>query len=506
MPELTITAAEITDALKRHVEAYSPEVGAEQVGRIIEVGDGIARVSGLPRAAVNELLEFEDGTMGLAMNLDEESIGAVVLGSVDSLEEEQVVRATGRILSIPVGDELLGRVVNALGQPLDGKGDVRAASTRRMEVQAPGITGRQPVHEPLQTGIKAIDSMTPIGRGQRELIIGDRKTGKTTVALDTILNQRGQGVKCIYVAVGQKNSSVAQTVRVLEEHGAFEYTVVVLASAGDPAPYKYLAPYAGCAMGQHWMEHGEHALVVYDDLSKQAEAYRQISLLLRRPPGREAYPGDVFYLHSRLLERAAKLSDERGGGSLTALPIIETKAGDISAYIPTNVISITDGQVYLQADLFYSGVRPAIDVGNSVSRVGNAAAIKAMRQVNGSLKIDLAQFRDLESFATFGSELDKASQAQLDDRGYRLTELLKQPLNAPMPVEEQVLVLYAGTRGWIDPVPIADVRRFESELLAFLRAQHAGLIEHVRTTGELPSEEEIDTALKSFTTAFGTGE
>jgi len=505
MPELTITAAEITDALKRHVEAYSPEVGAEQVGRIIEVGDGIARVSGLPRAAVNELLEFEDGTMGLAMNLDEESIGAVVLGSVDSLEEEQVVRATGRILSIPVGDELLGRVVNALGQPLDGKGDVRAASTRRMEVQAPGITGRQPVHEPLQTGIKAIDSMTPIGRGQRELIIGDRKTGKTTVALDTILNQRGQGVKCIYVAVGQKNSSVAQTVRVLEEHGAFEYTVVVLASAGDPAPYKYLAPYAGCAMGQHWMEHGEHALVVYDDLSKQAEAYRQISLLLRRPPGREAYPGDVFYLHSRLLERAAKLSDERGGGSLTALPIIETKAGDISAYIPTNVISITDGQVYLQADLFYSGVRPAIDVGNSVSRVGNAAAIKAMRQVNGSLKIDLAQFRDLESFATFGSELDKASQAQLD-RGYRLTELLKQPLNAPMPVEEQVLVLYAGTRGWIDPVPIADVRRFESELLAFLRAQHAGLIEHVRTTGELPSEEEIDTALKSFTTAFGTGE
>jgi len=505
MPELTITAAEITDALKRHVEAYSPEVGAEQVGRIIEVGDGIARVSGLPRAAVNELLEFEDGTMGLAMNLDEESIGAVVLGSVDSLEEEQVVRATGRILSIPVGDELLGRVVNALGQPLDGKGDVRAASTRRMEVQAPGIMGRQPVHEPMQTGIKAIDAMTPIGRGQRELIIGDRKTGKTTVALDTILNQRGQGVKCIYVAVGQKNSSVAQTVRVLEEHGAFEYTVVVLASAGDPAPYKYLAPYAGCAMGQHWMEHGEHALVVYDDLSKQAEAYRQISLLLRRPPGREAYPGDVFYLHSRLLERAAKLSDERGGGSLTALPIIETKAGDISAYIPTNVISITDGQVYLQADLFYSGVRPAIDVGNSVSRVGNAAAIKAMRQVNGSLKIDLAQFRDLESFATFGSELDKASQAQLD-RGYRLTELLKQPLNAPMPVEEQVLVLYAGTRGWIDPVPIADVRRFESELLAFLRAQHAGLIEHVRTTGELPSEEEIDTALKSFTTAFGTGE
>jgi len=505
MAELTISIADITAALKKNLEGFQPSLEARTVGRVTEVGDGIARVAGLPECGVNELLEFEDGTAGLALNLDEDSIGAVVLGEAEGIEEGQTVKATGRILSVPVGDAMLGRVVNALGEPVDGRGPIAGATLRRVEIQAPSIMGRQPVHEPMQTGIKAIDAMTPIGRGQRELIIGDRKTGKTTVALDTILNQRGQGVKCIYVAVGQKNSSVAQTVRVLEEHGAFEYTVVVLASAGDPAPYKYLAPYAGCAMGQHWMEHGEHALVVYDDLSKQAEAYRQISLLLRRPPGREAYPGDVFYLHSRLLERAAKLSDERGGGSLTALPIIETKAGDISAYIPTNVISITDGQVYLQADLFYSGVRPAIDVGNSVSRVGNAAAIKAMRQVNGSLKIDLAQFRDLESFATFGSELDKASQAQLD-RGYRLTELLKQPLNAPMPVEEQVLVLYAGTRGWIDPVPIADVRRFESELLAFLRAQHAGLIEHVRTTGELPSEEEIDTALKSFTTAFGTGE
>ena len=504
MAELTISIADITAALKKNLEGFQPSLEARTVGRVTEVGDGIARVAGLPECGVNELLEFEDGTAGLALNLDEDSIGAVVLGEAEGIEEGQTVKATGRILSVPVGDAMLGRVVNALGEPVDGRGPIAGATLRRVEIQAPSIMGRQPVHEPMQTGIKAIDAMTPIGRGQRELIIGDRKTGKTTVALDTILNQRGQGVKCIYVAVGQKNSSVAQTVRVLEEHGAFEYTVVVLASAGDPAPYKYLAPYAGCAMGQHWMEHGEHALVVYDDLSKQAEAYRQISLLLRRPPGREAYPGDVFYLHSRLLERAAKLSDERGGGSLTALPIIETKAGDISAYIPTNVISITDGQVYLQADLFYSGVRPAIDVGNSVSRVGNAAAIKAMRQVNGSLKIDLAQFRDLESFATFGSELDKASQAQLD-RGYRLTELLKQPLNAPMPVEEQVLVLYAGTRGWIDPVPIADVRRFESELLAFLRAQHAGLIEHVRTTGELPSEEEIDTALKSFTTAFGTG-
>ena len=424
MTELTISASEITEALRKHVTDFNPAVTAEQVGRVVEVGDGIARVSGLPEAKVNELLEFEDGTMGLAMNLDEETIGCVVLGSVDNIEEEQVVRSTGRILSMHVGDALLGRVVNALGEPIDGKGPLDNPETRRMEIQAPGITGRQPVSQPLQTGIKAIDAMVPIGRGQRELIIGDRKTGKTSVAIDTILNQKGQGVKCIYVAVGQKNSSVAQTVKTLEDFGALEYTVVVIAGAGDPAPFKYLAPYAGCAIGQEWMENGEHALIVYDDLSKQAEAYRQISLLLRRPPGREAYPGDVFYLHSRLLERAAKLSDELGGGSLTALPIIETKAGDISAYIPTNVISITDGQIFLQADLFYSGVRPAIDVGNSVSRVGGAAQIKAMRTVAGTLKIDLAQFRDLESFATFGSELDKSSQQQLD-RGYRLTELLE---------------------------------------------------------------------------------
>ena len=385
--------------------------------------------SGLPGAAVNELLEFEDGTLGLALNLDEDTIGAVVLGEVDNLEEEQTVKATGRIQTVPVGDALLGRVVNALGEPIDGKGPINSTESRRMEVQAPGIVGRQPVTEPLQTGIKAIDAMTPIGRGQRELIIGDRKTGKTTVAVDTIINQAGQGVKCIYVAIGQKNSSVAQTVATLEAHQALEYTVVVVASAGDPAPFKYLAPYAGCAMGQHWMDNGEHALIVYDDLSKQAEAYRSVSLLLRRPPGREAYPGDVFYLHSRLLERAAKLSDALGGGSLTALPIIETKAGDISAYIPTNVISITDGQVFLESDLFNSGIRPAINVGNSVSRVGSAAQVKAMKQVSGTLKLDLAQFRELEAFATFGSELDKVSQAQLD-RGYRLTELLKQPQNA----------------------------------------------------------------------------
>jgi F-type H+-transporting ATPase subunit alpha len=501
MTELTISANEITEALRKHVTEFNPTVGAEQVGRVVEVGDGIARVSGLPSAKVNELLEFEDGTLGLAMNLDEDTIGAVVLGSVDTIEEEQVVRATGRILNMPVGDALLGRVVNAIGEPIDGKGPLVNPRQRRMEIQAPGITGRQPVSEPLQTGIKAIDAMTPVGRGQRELIIGDRKTGKTTVAIDTILNQKGQGVKCIYVAVGQKNSSVAQTVKVLENFGALDYTVVVVASAGDPAPFKFLAPYAGCAIGQEWMDNGEHALVVYDDLSKQAEAYRQISLLLRRPPGREAYPGDVFYLHSRLLERAAKLSDERGGGSLTALPIIETKAGDISAYIPTNVISITDGQIFLQSDLFYSGVRPAIDVGNSVSRVGGAAQIKAMRSVAGTLKIDLAQFRDLESFATFGSELDKSSQRQLD-RGYRLTELLKQGLNAPMPVEEQCIAIYAGTKGWLDEIPVEDVRRFESELLTNFRAQHADLLATIRETGALPETTSLDAAMQSFVNGF----
>ncbi len=504
MAELTISANEITEALQRHVADYTPEVGAEQVGRITEVADGIARVSGLPGAALNELLEFEDGTLGLAMNLDEETVGAVVLGNVDKLEEEQVVRATGRILEIACGDALLGRVVNALGEPIDGKGPLNATKTRRMEIQAPGIAGRQPVGEPLQTGIKAIDAMTPIGRGQRELIIGDRKTGKTTVAIDTILNQKGLGVKCIYVAIGQKNSSVAQTVKLLEDSGAMEYTVVVVASAGDPAPFKFLAPFAGCALGQEWMENGQHALVVYDDLSKQAEAYRQLSLLLRRPPGREAYPGDVFYLHSRLLERAAKLSDELGGGSLTALPIIETKAGDISAYIPTNVISITDGQVFLESDLFYSGVRPAINVGNSVSRVGGAAQIKAMKAVAGTLKIDLAQFRDLESFATFGSELDKTSQAQLD-RGYRLIELLKQPLNAPVPVEEQVIVIYAGTKGWIDQVPVSEVKRFEEELKEYFRANQADKLDEIRTKGTLPEgmDQAIETFLKSFDTGAG---
>ncbi len=504
MAELTINADEITAALKRYVDDYTPEVGTEQVGRIVEVGDGIARVTGLPGAAVNEILEFADGTEGLALNLDEETIGAVILGEDTGLEEEQLVKATGRILSVRVGDALLGRVVNALGEPVDGKGPIHTDATRRLEVQAPGIVKRQPVFEPLQTGIKAIDAMTPIGRGQRELIIGDRKTGKTTVAVDTILNQSGLGVKCIYVAIGQKESSVAQTVATFERYGALEYTVVVLAGAADPAPFKYLAPYAGCAMGQHWMDNGEHALIVYDDLSKQAEAYRQMSLLLRRPPGREAYPGDVFYLHSRLLERAAKLSDAAGGGSLTALPIIETKAGDVSAYIPTNVISITDGQVFLESELFYAGVRPAINVGISVSRVGSAAQIKAMKSVAGTLKIDLAQFRELEAFSTFGSELDKVSQAQLD-RGYRLTELLKQGLNAPVPVEEQVLVIYAGSEGYVDNVPVSEVQRYESEVRAYFRANHAGLFEEIRTSGKLPEGDELATSLRSFTDAFDAG-
>jgi F-type H+-transporting ATPase subunit alpha len=504
MAELTIDASEITAALQRNVAEYTPAVGTEQIGRIVEVGDGIARVSGLPGAAVNELLEFEDGTLGLALNLDEDTIGAVVLGEVDNLEEEQTVKATGRIQTVPVGDALLGRVVNALGEPIDGKGPIATTESRRMEVQAPGIVGRQPVTEPMQTGIKAIDAMTPIGRGQRELIIGDRKTGKTTVAVDTIINQAGQGVKCIYVAIGQKDSSVAQTVATLEAHQALDYTVVVVAGAGVPAPFKYLAPYAGCAMGQHWMDNGEHALIIYDDLSKQAEAYRSVSLLLRRPPGREAYPGDVFYLHSRLLERAAKLSDALGGGSLTALPVIETKAGDISAYIPTNVISITDGQVFLESDLFNSGIRPAINVGNSVSRVGSAAQVKAMKQVSGTLKLDLAQFRELEAFATFGSELDKVSQAQLD-RGYRLTELLKQPQNAPVPVEEQVLVIYAGTKGWTDSVPVSEVQRFATELIEYFKGNHATVLDDIRTKGALPDGDELDRGLTSFLEGFDTG-
>jgi len=501
MSELTINTADIAAAIQKNLDGFEPSLEQTQVGRVLEVGDGIARVSGLPDAAVNELLQFESGTFGLALNLDEESIGAVVLGEVDDIEEGQTVRATGDILSLPVGDGLLGRVVNALGEPIDGKGPLTNTQPRRMEIQAPGIMGRKPVHEPMQTGIKAIDSLIPIGRGQRELIIGDRKTGKTTIAIDTIINQAGQGVKCIYVAIGQKASTVAQNVAVLEAHGAMEYTVVVVAPASDPAPFKYLAPYAGCAIGQHWMDNGGHALAIYDDLSKQAKAYRQMSLLLRRPPGREAYPGDVFYLHSRLLERAAKLSDDLGAGSMTALPVIETKAGDVSAFIPTNVISITDGQIFLQDDLFKSGVRPAVDVGISVSRVGSAAQVKAMKTAVGTLKSDLQQFRELESFAAFGSDLDAVSQAQLD-RGYRLTELLKQGLNSPLLVEEQVVSIWAGTRGHLDGVDVSDVGRFEAALLDWFRTRHADVLAGIQETGKIDDEDAFEAAIAAFAEQF----
>jgi F-type H+/Na+-transporting ATPase subunit alpha len=501
MADLTINLDDITAALRANLNDYKPALVSEQVGKVIEVGDGIARVSGLPGAAVNELLEFEGGVLGLALNLDEDSIGSVVLGDPSHIQEGQTVRATGRILQINVGDGLLGRVVNAIGEPIDGKGPIANPIIRRVEVQAPGIVKRKPVKEPLQTGIKVIDAMTPIGRGQRELIIGDRKTGKTAVAIDTIINQKGLGVKCIYVAVGQKGSTVAEIVAQLEAAGAMEYTVVVNAPAADPAPFQYLAPFSGSAIGQHWMENGEHAVIIYDDLSKQAEAYRQMSLLLRRPPGREAYPGDVFYLHSRLLERSAKLSDAMGGGSCTALPIIETKAGDVSAYIPTNVISITDGQIFLDLDLFNSGVRPAMNVGISVSRVGSSAQIKAMSAVAGSLKIDLAQFRELEAFAAFGSELDKVSQAQLD-RGYRLVELLKQHQYAPLRVEEQVVSIYSGTRGMLDDLDVPQVRPFELFMLDRFRAQHRDILDDIRTTGKLPDEDRMKAAINSAKDAF----
>ena len=505
MTDFQIDPAEIAAVLDKRLSHFTRSSSAARVGRIIEVGDGIARVSGLPDAGVNELLEFESGSVGLALNLDEDSIGAVILGDVENIQEGQPVKATGRILSVPVGDGLLGRVVNALGEPIDGKGPLSNPINRRMEIQAPGIMGRQPVHEPLQTGIKAIDAMTPIGRGQRQLILGDRKTGKTTVAVDTIINQKGLGVKCVYVAIGQKGSTVAQTVATLESFGAMEYTVVVSAPASDAAPFKFLAPYGGCAMGQHWMENGEHSLIVYDDLSKQAEAYRQLSLLLRRPPGREAYPGDVFYLHSRLLERAAKLNDELGAGSLTALPIIETKANDISAYIPTNVISITDGQIYLESDLFASGIRPAINVGVSVSRVGSAAQVKAMKKVSGSLKTDLAQFRELQAFATFGAELDKVSQSALD-RGARLTELLKQGRNAPLPIEEMVMSIFAGTSGGLDSIAVRDVGRFESELLDYVRTRHGDVLELIKTTKAMPEGDRANQIINDFISQFSPSE
>ena len=504
MAELTIDAKEISSVLRRYVTDFKTSVEREEVGYVKDVGDGIARVTGLPGAMANEMLEFTGGTIGLAMNLDENEIGCVILGDDSHIEEGQPVKQTGNILSVGVGDGLLGRVVNALGEPIDGKGAIKSEARRPLEVQAPGVTARQPVHEPLQTGIKAIDGMTPVGRGQRQLIIGDRQTGKTAIAIDAIINQRQlwgteKAVKCIYVAVGQKASTVAEVVAALEEAGAMEYTVVVNAPASDPAPFQFLAPFAGCAMGQHWMENGEHALVIYDDLSKQAIAYRQLSLLLRRPPGREAYPGDVFYLHSRLLERAAKLSDENGGGSLTALPIIETKGGDVSAYIPTNVISITDGQIFLESDLFFSGVRPAINVGISVSRVGGNAQIKAMKQVAGRLRLDLAQFRELEAFAEFGSDLDKASQQQLD-RGARIVEILKQPQYSPFPVEEQVQSIWAATNGYLDDVPLDQVGRFERELLDHLRSRNSSIGDTIVSTGKL--EEETEAQLKSAVEDF----
>src|SRR5256714_662493 len=494
--ELTISPEEVTEARGRQGESLKPQVAREEVGRVTSAGDGIARVEGLPGTMSNELLEFGGGVVGVAFNLDVREIGCVILSEdFEQIEEGDEVKRTGRVLSVPVGDAFLGRVIDPLGRPRDGKGDIQSEDERVLEIQAPSVVNRQPVKEPLQTGIKAIDSMTPIGRGQRELIIGDRQTGKTAILIDTIINQRTawetgepeKQVKCIYVAIGQKSSTVAEVVGALEANGALEYTVVVNAPAAYPASFKYIAPYSGSAIGQHWMYNGQHALVIFDDLSKQAEAYREISLLLRRPAGREAYPGDVFYLHSRLLERCAKLSEDLGGGSLTGLPVVETKGGDVSAYIPTNVISITDGQIFLEGDLFYAGVRPAINVGISVSRVGGNAPIKAMKQVAGRLRLDLAQYRELEAFATFGSELDRASQAQLE-RGARVVEILKQPQYRPMPVERQVLVIFAVTSGLIDDVNVGAIKEWEKGLLEYLNQRHQEIGEQIREKGALPEE------------------
>jgi F-type H+-transporting ATPase subunit alpha len=515
MAELTIRPDEIRDALARFVEDYEPgTASAEEVGTVVECGDGIARVAGLPSAMANELLEFEDGTRGLAQNLEVAEIGVVVLGDFSKIEEGQQVRRTGEVLSVPVGDGFLGRVVGPLGVPLDGLGPIENTTLRQLELQAPSVINRAKVSQPLQTGIKAIDAMIPIGRGQRELIIGDRQTGKTAIAIDTIINQKAnwdsgdpeRQVRCVYVAVGQKGSTVAQVRQSLEDAGALDYTTIVMAQASDPAGYKYIAPYTGSAIGQHWMYDGKHVLIIFDDLTKQAEAYRAISLLLRRPPGREAYPGDVFYLHSRLLERCAKLSDDLGGGSLTGLPIVETKANDISAYIPTNVISITDGQIFLETDLFNSGVRPAINVGQSVSRVGGDAQIKAMKDVAGGLKLALSQYRDLEAFASFSSDLDAVSRAQLD-RGARLVELLKQGQYSPMLVERQVVSVWAGTNGFLDDVPVEDIRRFEAEFLEFISRSRAGIFDAIRETGRLSDDTKValKDAVEEFRRGFETG-
>jgi F-type H+-transporting ATPase subunit alpha len=496
---MAINVAEITSILKKEIQGFEQRLQINEVGTVIEVGDGIARIYGLRNAMAGELLEFADGTMGQVFNLEEDSIGSVIFGNYLGIKEGDSVKSTGRLLEVPVGDAVIGRVVNPLGQALDGGPPIQSSETRKMDIVAPGIAERQPVKEPLQTGIKAIDSMIPIGRGQRELIIGDRKTGKTAIALDTIINQRGTGVKCFYVAVGQKESSVAQVVDVLKAHGAMEYTTVVIASAADPAPMQYIAPYAGCAMAEYFMWKGQATLCVYDDLTKQAAAYRQLSLLLRRPPGREAYPGDVFYLHSRLLERAVKLSSDKGGGSLTALPIIETQEGEVSAYIPTNVISITDGQIYLEPDLFFAGVRPAVNVGISVSRVGGNAQTKAMKKIAGSLRLDLAAYRELEAFAQLGTELDKATQSQLD-RGARLVELLKQPQYRPFKIEQEVMVIYAGTQGFLDDVPIARIQEFQAAFLTYVDTSAEQLGKGLAETKELTAEYEglLKQALNDF--------
>jgi F-type H+/Na+-transporting ATPase subunit alpha len=517
MAELTISPDDIQGAIEEYVSSFIADTAREEVGSVVDAGDGIAHVEGLPSVMTQELLEFEGGVLGVALNLDEHNVGAVILGDFEKIEEGQQVKRTGEVLSVPVGDAFLGRVVNPLGQPIDGRGDVEAETRRALEVQAPSVVQRQGVKEPLQTGIKAIDSQTPIGRGQRQLIIGDRKTGKTSICVDTILNQRQawesgdpkQQVRCVYVAIGQKGTTIASVHNALEEGGAMDYTTIVAAPASDSAGFKWLAPYTGSAVAQHWMYQGKHVLIVFDDLSKQAEAYRAISLLLRRPPGREAYPGDVFYLHSRLLERCAKLSDDLGGGSLTGLPIIETKANDISAYIPTNVISITDGQCFLESDLFNQGVRPAINVGVSVSRVGGAAQIKAMKEVAGSLRLDLSQYRELEAFAAFASDLDENSRKQLD-RGARLVEVLKQPQHQPMAVEEQVVAIFLGTRGHLDSVPVGDVRRFETEFLDHVKGSHDEILTDIReskalsdeTSGKL--EEVINQFKKGFATSDGS--
>jgi len=500
---MAIRAAEISDIIRQQLKDYTKSLEVRETGTVLSTGDGIARIYGLERAAVGELLEFPHNVYGMVLNLEEDNVGAALFGESQAIGEGDEVRRTGRIAEVPVGPELRGRVVNALGQPIDGKGEIKSKETRRIELKAPGIVDRQPVKQPLQTGIKAIDALIPIGRGQRELIIGDRQTGKTAIALDTIINQRGGDVTCIYVAIGQKRSTVAQVVDKLSRYGAMEYTIVVAATASESAPLQFISPYSGCTMGEYFRDNGQHALVIYDDLSKHAVAYRQLSLLLRRPPGREAYPGDVFYLHSRLLERAAKLSEARGGGSLTALPIIETQAGDVSAYIPTNVISITDGQIFLETDLFYSGVRPAVNPGISVSRVGGSAQVKAMRQVAGTLRLDLAQYRELAAFAQFGSDLDAATQKQLA-RGSRMVEILKQKQYEPLAVEKMVVVLYAATNGFFDDVPEASIGHFERELLAYIEGKHHQLFKDIASQRELTDDlkRRVTTAVEEFKQVF----